>query len=74
MQALEKIKDNMYKYYDKHHQPQPTYEEGDEVILNVKNIRTVRPTKKLAPKLYGLFRILARIGKSAYQRELQSQL
>jgi hypothetical protein len=40
-QALEKTKDNMGKYYDQHHQPQPQYEEGDEVLLNAKNIRTV---------------------------------
>jgi hypothetical protein len=72
-QALEKTKDNMSKYYDQHQQPQPTYKEGDEVLLNAKNIRTVRPTRKLAPKLYGPFRILARIGKSAYGLELQSR-
>jgi hypothetical protein len=43
-QALEKTKDDMSKYYDQHHQPQPEYQEGDEVLLNEKNIRTVRPT------------------------------
>jgi hypothetical protein len=42
MQALEKTKDNMAKYYDQHHQPQPDHEEGDEVLLNVKNIQTVQ--------------------------------
>jgi hypothetical protein len=63
----------MSKFYDQHHQPQPSYEVGDEVLLNVKNIRTVRPTRKLAPKLYGPFRILAKIGKSAYRLKLQSQ-
>jgi hypothetical protein len=72
-QALEKTKDNMSQYYDQHHQPQPSYEVGDEVLLNAKNIRTVQPTRKLAPKLYGPFRILARIGKSAYRLELQSR-
>jgi hypothetical protein len=70
--ALEKTKDNMSKYYDQHHQPQPSYEEGDEVLLYAKNIRTVQPTQKLAPKLYGPFRILAKVGKSAYRLELQS--
>jgi hypothetical protein len=44
MQALKKTKDNMSKYYDQHHQLQPGYQEGDEVLLNAKNIRTVRPT------------------------------
>jgi hypothetical protein len=41
MQVLEKVKDNMSKHYDQHYQPQPDYKEGDEVLLNVKNIRTV---------------------------------
>jgi hypothetical protein len=69
-QALEKTKDNMSKYYDQHRQPQPPYEKGNEVLLNAKNIRMVRPTQKLAPKLYGPFRILAKIGKRAYRLEL----
>jgi hypothetical protein len=38
MQALEKAKDNMSKYYNQHHHPQPDYEEEDEVLLNAKNI------------------------------------
>jgi hypothetical protein len=54
-QSLEKTKDNMSKYYDQHHQVAPEYQVGDEVLLNAKNIRMVQPTKKLAPKLYGLF-------------------
>jgi hypothetical protein len=37
-QALKKTKDNMSKYYDQHHQPQFDYQEGDDVLLNVKNI------------------------------------
>jgi hypothetical protein len=73
MQALEKTKDNMSKYHDRHHQPQPKYEDGDEVLLHAKNIRTVRPTSKLAPKLYGPFRIVAKISKNAYRLEFQSR-
>jgi hypothetical protein len=72
-QALQKTKDNMSKYYDQHHREAPEYQVGDEVLLNAKNIRTVRPTKKLAPKLYGPFRVLAKIGKSSYRLELQSR-
>jgi hypothetical protein len=41
MQALKKTKDNMSKYYDQHHQPQPEYKEGNEVLLNAKNNQTV---------------------------------
>jgi hypothetical protein len=72
-QALEKTKSNMSKYHDQHHQVAPEYQVGDEVLFNAKNIRTVRPTKKLAPKLYEPFRVLAKIGKSSYRLELQSR-
>jgi hypothetical protein len=40
-QALEKTKGNKSKYYNQHHQPRPDYQEGDEVLLNATNIRTV---------------------------------
>jgi hypothetical protein len=60
----------MSKYYDQHHQPQPDYKEGDELLLNAKSIQMVRLIKKLVPNLYGLFKILAKIGKSTYQLEL----
>ena len=73
MQALEKSKDNISKYYNQHCQDAPEYQIGDEVLLNTKNIRMVRPTEKLVPKLYRPFCILAKIGKSSYRLELQSQ-
>jgi hypothetical protein len=72
-QALENTKDNMGKYYDQYHQPQPEHQVGDEVLLNAKNIWTVSPTRKQVHKLYAPFRILAQIGKSAYRLELQSR-
>jgi hypothetical protein len=66
IQVLERTQNNMSKYYNQHHQPQPDYKEGDEVVLNVKNIQTVRPMKKLVPKLYRPFRIFTKISKNAY--------
>ena len=60
--TLEDTQATMSKYYDKGKMEHPLYEIGDLVVLNAKNIRTKRPTKKLAPKLYGPFRILEKIG------------
>ena len=51
----------------------PSYEIGDLVMLNAKNIRTKRPTKKLAPKIYGPFRILEKIGFRSFRLELQTR-
>ena len=56
----------MSKYYDKGKMEHPSYEIGDLVMLNAKNIRTKRPTQKLAPKLYGPFRILKKIGSRLF--------
>ena len=73
IKALEDTRATMGKYYDQHRQPQPEYQVGDQVMLNAKNIRTRRPTKKLAPKLYGPFRILAKVGTRSYRLELQDR-
>lgn len=72
-QALKDTRASMSKYYDKGKQEHPKYEIGDLVMLNAKNIRTKRPTRKLAPKLYGPFKILEKIGKISYRLELQSR-
>ena len=39
-------------------------------MLNAKNIRTKRPSKKLAPKLYGPFEILEKRGNRAFKLQL----
>ena len=63
----------MGSYYNKKHLEAPTFEEGDLVMLNGRNIRTKLPSKKLAPKKYGPFRILKKIGTRAYRLELHSR-
>lgn len=57
-QSLEKTREAMGRYYDQKAKQQPDFKVGDLVILNAKNIRTKRPSKKLALKLYGSFKIL----------------
>jgi len=42
-------------------------------MLNAKNIRTKRPSKKLAPKLYGPFKILEQRGELAYKLEISDR-
>jgi len=53
-QSLEKTREAMGRYYNRKAKQQPDFKIGDMVMLNAKNIRTKRPSKKLAPKLYGL--------------------
>jgi len=40
------------------------------VMLNAKNIRTKRPSKKLSPKLYGPFKVLEKKGSRASKLEI----
>ena len=71
--TLEDTRSAMSKYYDKGKMEHPSYEIGDLVMLNAKNICTKRPTKKLAPKLYGPFGILEKIGSRSFRLELQTR-
>ena len=59
------------KQYNQKHTPR-TFKVGDKVWLNAKNIRTVRPSKKLDYKYFGPFQILDVVGKQAYRLQLPS--
>jgi len=58
------------EYYDQHRKPDPNLQSGDMVWLLPRNIKTTRPSKKLDYKKIGPFRILAKIGTSAYKLAL----
>ena len=60
----------MGRYYDRKAKQQPDFKVGDLVMLNAKNMRKKRPSKKLAPKLYGPFKILEQSGEHAYKLEI----
>lgn len=58
--------------YNRQHDPGPSFEVGDQVLLSMENIKTTRPTKKLDIRHAGPFRIRAKISGHAYQLELPS--
>ena len=58
--------------YNKHHKA-IEFAVGDLVLLSTKNLKMQRPSKKLADKYIGPFKVLKRIGKNAYQLELPKQ-
>jgi len=58
------------EYYDLHRKPDPNLQSGDIVSLLPRNIKTTRPAKKLDYKKIRLFKILAKIGTSAYKLAL----
>ena len=61
----------MAKYY---HQGvstnEPTFKVGDWVMLNAKDIKTIRPSKKLDHKMRGKFKVKRLVGTHAYELEL----
>ena len=72
-QALIKTREAMKKYYDRKAIPQPDIKVGDRVMLNAKNIRTKRPSKKLSPKLYGPFQVLEKRGARAFKLNISDR-
>jgi len=55
------------EYYDLHRKPDPNLKSGVMVWLLACNIKTTRPSKKLDYKKIRPFKILAKIGTSAYK-------
>ncbi len=61
------------RYYDQHFQRQPHLNPGDLVMVNMKNMKTKRPSKKLDHKKLGPVEIIEAIGKRAYRVKLPPQ-
>jgi len=64
-QTLDNTRESTKKYYDRKATEQPSIAVGDLVMLNAKNIRTKRPSKKLSPKLLWPFQSVRKEGKQA---------
>ena len=58
------------EYYDLHRKSDPNLQSADMVWVLTHNIKTTRPAKKLDYKKIGPFKILAKIGTSAYKLAL----
>ena len=59
----------MAKQYDKHH-INKSFRIGDEVYLQAKNIKTIRPNVKLDHQQLGPFTIINTVGKQSYKLQL----
>src|SRR5467141_4157547 len=60
----------MKGYYDQRVRKQPVMKPGDLVMVNMKNMRTKRPSKKLDHKRLGPVKILEAVGKRAFRVQL----
>ena len=70
--SLEKAAEDMKKFYDKHRGKTPEFEIGQKVLLDNANLSIDRPSRKLAERRSGPFKVLAKIGTHAYRLELPS--
>src|SRR5882757_3702611 len=67
---MEKAAESMKRFYNRKHHPSRKYTEGQRVWLDAQNLKTFRPSKKLDQKKLGLFKVIKKIGRSAYQIQL----
>ena len=72
-EALVKAREYQKAYYDKSHRP-TTFQEGDLVWLDLRNVKTSRPSKKLDIRRWGPCKVLAKVGSQAYRIELPAGL
>ena len=54
------------QHYDLRKKPAHEYRPGDQVWLEVSNLKSIRPSKKLGPKRYGLFKVIEKIRHATY--------
>jgi hypothetical protein len=64
---------DMKRFYDRHRGPTPEYQVGEKVLIDNKNLSLNQPTRKLAERRTGPFKILECIGTHAYKLQLPSQ-
>ena len=72
--ALAKAKDDMAQYYNRHRTPALEYQVRDKVYLDASDIRTTRPSQKLAHWYLGPFTIVWKVGRNAYQLRLPTSM
>jgi len=68
--TLEQTKESIKTYYHRKALPQPDIEIGNLVMLNAKNIKSKRLTRKVTPQLYGLFKVLEKKGNRAFKLDI----
>src|SRR5437762_1515114 len=64
-------RERMRKFHDKKKEPQPDFQVGDKVLLNAKNIKTLRPSKKLDHRMRGPWTIIKRVGPRAFKLDMK---
>jgi transposase InsO family protein len=72
--ALVKAQEEYTLYYNRRREPAPEFKPGDKVWLDSSDIRTTRPSTKLAHRRIGPFPIERKVGHGAYRLTLPRSL
>jgi len=72
--AIRKAQEDMTWYYNQKRTPAPVYKLGDQVYLDVSDIKTTRPSLKLSHCRLGLFEIESQVGPLAYCLKLPHRM
>ena len=67
---LTKAAEDMKRYHDRNAGKAVEYEIGAKVFLDGRNIKTIRPSKKMDDKWFGPFEVVEKVGASAYRLKL----
>lgn len=71
--SLKQAAEDMKRFYDRHKGATPQFEVGQKVLLDNADLAINRPSRKLAERRSGPFKILQKIGTHAYRLELPPQ-
>jgi len=72
--AMGYTQDRQQENADRRRVPAPSFQVGDKVWLNSKNIRTRRPSRKLDNKHHGPYEVKGMIGTHAYRLDLPNTM
>ncbi|KAL5526401.1 hypothetical protein ACEPAF_8124 [Sanghuangporus sanghuang] len=72
--ALEKARDAMKRFADRHRGPIPSFEVGDKVMLDGRNLTLLVPTRKLGDRNLGPYQVIAKHGLVNYELDLPKEL
>jgi hypothetical protein len=72
--ALAKAKDDMARYYNRRRTPAPEYRIGDRVFLDAGDIKTTRPSPKLAHRYLRPYVIQQKVSRNAYRLKLPASM
>ena len=68
--ALRQSSEHTKHNHDRHACPAHEYAQGDLVYLEATHLKTHRPSKRLDDKHFGPFRVVKKVGRSAYKLQL----